>query len=134
GVYGCYLRGYTPQDTSLLDVRLNGKSAGPEQIGQELGHNVFGRFFPILPGNQASAHVVYERPHARSKGKDGSYPYALFIQKEAGTRAIPLSIPPALPEGAKLRELTVDGKRVDGTTIETALSADRTISVSYRLK
>lgn len=133
GVYGCYLRVYTSKQARLLDLRLDGKSAGAEQIETEMDRRVFGRFFPVLPGAKNSAQFVYETPSVAKKERDGRYHYRLYVQKEAGTKALPLAIRPILPRGASLKELWVDGRRIGGTTIETDLQTDRQIEIVYTL-
>jgi hypothetical protein len=135
GVYGCYLRIYTPEKARLVDVRLQGQSAGAEQVDLELGKRVFGRFFPVMPGSSASVQFLYETPGLVQRDNDGFYRYRVYVQKEAGTEALPLEINLALPKGAKLTEALIDGKSVDveGTKLVTDLRTDRQIEIAYRL-
>ncbi|HLF71283.1 MAG TPA: DUF4012 domain-containing protein [Dehalococcoidia bacterium] len=133
GIYGCYLRVFVPEQSTLDEIKLNGGPGGAEEIAKELGKAVFGRFFPVPPGESANIEVQYETPGVVTKGDDGLYHYKLYVQKEAGTRATPFTLTPQLPQGAELVQLRLDGQRVRGSTIETDLRVDREIEVVFRL-
>jgi tRNA uridine 5-carboxymethylaminomethyl modification enzyme len=60
GTYGAYVRVYVPEGARLQDVRLDGRTAGVEEIGVEFGRTVFGRYFPVRPGEQGHVQFVYE--------------------------------------------------------------------------
>lgn len=133
GVYGCYLRVYASEQARLLDVRLAGKSAGAEQVDVERGRKVFGRFFPVLPGASASVQFFYETPSIVEEGPDGLFRYRVYVQKEAGTEALPLEVHMVLPKGARLESARVDGEAVEGMSIVTDLRTDREIEIVYRM-
>jgi hypothetical protein len=133
GVYGCYLRVYAPAQAGLLDVKVDGRSVGPEQAGVELGRRAFGRFFPVLPGGSAGAQFHYETPGVVRRLPDGVQRYELYVQKQAGTDATPLEIAFALPGGATLIDVRLDGKPVAGRPVSTDLRTDRRLEVLYRL-
>ncbi|HEX5368044.1 MAG TPA: hypothetical protein VFY10_01375, partial [Dehalococcoidia bacterium] len=111
----------------------DGNAVGAEQIGGELGYKVFGRYFQVLPGKSSQLEVAYETPGVvQASGEE--HTYRLYIQKEAGTAAIPLSLTLALPAGAHLDSVLLDGERnPTGLTINTDLRTDRTIEVTYQL-
>jgi hypothetical protein len=131
GVYGSYTRVYAPRYSRLMDIKLDGETAGAEQSGAELGKQAFGRFFPVLPGQTRTISFHYKTPIVvDSSGKDASY--RLYIQKEAGMPAIPLKTTIKLPDGSKLLDALVDGKQVDGTdAISTDLATDRVVELRF---
>jgi hypothetical protein len=57
----------------------------------------------------------------------------LYIQKQAGTEALPLEVSAALPTGARLQDVMLDGRPVDGLKFITDLRTDRQIEISYHL-
>ena len=133
GLYGGYLRLFTRQPSRLLDIAIDGASAGAEEIGAESGKTVFGRFFSLPKGATREVAFHYVTPGVAEMG-DTSARYRLFIQKQPGTGAVPLTLHFSLPEKAKLVSLDLDGKRVDGDGLElqTDLSRDREIVLTYR--
>ncbi|HEX5368422.1 MAG TPA: DUF4012 domain-containing protein [Dehalococcoidia bacterium] len=133
GVYGSYLRIYVPQQSHLQDVLLHGNSSGAEQNDVELGRAVFGRFFPVLPGQTGQVQFAYQTPGVATQDKDGVWNYSLYLQKEAGTRATPITVRVTLPKGAEVVAASINGKSADGTTFNTDLLTDRQIEISYRL-
>lgn len=134
GMYGSYLRVYAPAGAVLRDVRFGGQTVGPEAIETEFGYTTFGRYFPVLPGTSARLDVAYVTPDVvRADGNLRTY--RLYIQKEAGTEATPLSLSLKLPEGARLESLLLDGEpHRGGLTVSTDLRTDRVIEVTYRLR
>jgi len=132
GVYGSYVRIYVPRQAQLREVMLNGRSAGPEQIGLEFGRAVFGRFFRVNPGAEETVRFDYESRDVLVRDGD-AYVYSLELRKQAGTDALPISLNVELPRGAELMSTTVDGKTVDGTAFETDLKEDRQVEVRFRL-
>jgi hypothetical protein len=133
GLYGGYLRLFTRQPSRLLDVAIDGASAGAEEIGAENGKTVFGRFFGLPKGATQEVAFRYVTPGVAELG-DKTARYRLFIQKQPGTGAVPLSLRFSLPEKAKLVSIDLDGKRVDGNGLEvqTDLSRDREIVLTYQ--
>jgi hypothetical protein len=131
GVYGSYTRVYAPRGSRILDVKLDGQSAGPEQTNAELGKQVFGRFFPVLPGETRSVAFSYRTPvvfevEGRSAG------YRLYIQKEAGMPAIPLTLRVQLPDGSRLVDASLDGQSLPAAeSIATQLATDRVLEVRF---
>ena len=134
GVYGSYLRLYVPSGAHLASIHLDGKLAGAEQIGPELGKMVFGRFFTVRPGEARVVEYTYTTPGVVLHSEDGSSIYRLYVQKQPGTRAIPLRIGFLLPDGARLTGLTLDGEAVSGRTLETDLRTDRVIELRFKME
>jgi hypothetical protein len=133
GVYGCYLRVYAPEKAKLVDLRLDGRTAGPEQMAVEMGKSVFGRFFPVLPGDRTGAEFSYETPGVVVQEDGGLYRYRLYVQKEAGTDALPLDVKLTLPDGAVLQEARLDGRVLpNGLEFSTDVREDREIEVVFK--
>jgi hypothetical protein len=133
GVYGSYLRVYVPKQAQLQDVRLHGNDGGAEEVDVELGRAVFGRFFPVLPGQTGQVQFFYQTPGVATKDDSGIWHYTLYLQKEAGTSGTPITVRVQLPEGARALVATLDGRPAGGTTINTDLRIDRRVEISYRL-
>ncbi len=132
GIYGSYLRLYAPAGSQLNGIYLNGQSAGAEQIGPELGKMAFGRFFTVPPGQTSTIVFDYATPGVVKQLSTNTYIYDLYIQKEAGMAAPPLSVSFALPPGAVATSVQLDGKPVNGTTITTDLRTDRTVEIEFK--
>ncbi len=133
GVYGSYSRVYTPLGSRLLDVSLNGQTVGIEQIDDELGKRTFGRFFPTLPGKTNILAVTYRTPVVFEAGAD-VVSYQLYIQKEAGMAAVPLTLRIRLPAGSQLISAWLDGELVESLDVLfTDLATDRVLEVRFSL-
>ncbi len=133
GVYGSYSRVYTPLGSRLLDVSLNGRPVGAEQIDDELGKQTFGRFFPTLPGETKTLAVTYRTPVVLIVGEK-SFTYQLYIQKEAGMAAVPLTLSIKLPDGSQLISAKLDGKPIDSlVSLRTELATDRVLEVQFTM-
>jgi hypothetical protein len=135
GVYGSYLRVYGLPQSRLLDLTFGGETVGAENIGLELGYRVFARYFPVLPGTAAHLAVSTETAGVVSASGQLRH-YRLFVQKQAGTGAVPLTVALKLPDGARLESVSVGGKPVkivDGR-LTTDLSTDRVFEVEYRVR
>ncbi len=50
GLYGGYVRLLAPAGSRLDEIRLDGQVAGAEEVTQEQGKAIFGRFFPLARG------------------------------------------------------------------------------------
>jgi hypothetical protein len=133
GVYGGYLRLFTKQPSRLVDVAVDGVSTGAQEITEEAGKSVFGRFFSLPEDAKREVAFHYITPGVAELGGATSQ-YRLFIQKQPGTGAIPLSLRLSLPEGAKPVSLELDGKQVAGDSldVETDLSRDREVVLVYQ--
>ncbi len=133
GVYGSYSRVYTPLGSRLLDVSLNGKPVGAEQIDDELGKQTFGRFFPTLPGETKTLSFTYRTPVVFVAGDKG-FTYHLYIQKEAGMAAVPLTLSINLPAGGQLVSAWLDGEPIDSVDkLTTDLATDRVLEVRFTM-
>ncbi|MBI4570683.1 MAG: DUF4012 domain-containing protein, partial [Chloroflexi bacterium] len=134
GLYGGYARLLAPYSSRLERVAIDGREVGPEEWSMERGKSVFGRFFSLPSGARATLAFSYATPYTTSA--DGEeHIYRLYLQKQPGTGAIPLTARIALPEGARLRSVALDGEELDaGGVSETDLAHDREIVVRYELR
>jgi hypothetical protein len=132
GVYGCYLRVYAPSQARLANVRIDGQPVGTEQAQIEVGKMAFGRFFLVLPGASTQVQFHYETQGVIEDLGGGRYVYRLYIQKEAGTKALPIELRYALPSSALLDRVLVDGAEVEAGVIVTDLATDRVIEVFFQ--
>lgn len=88
GCYWDYVRVYVPQGSTLINV--TGFSADSKlDTDTENGKTVWGNQLVMLPGADATLRFTYKLPPSAwvSNG-----PYHLVIQKEAGSRDIPLNV------------------------------------------
>jgi hypothetical protein len=131
GRYGAYLRLYASPGAEFLDLRVNSQSAGPEEIGDESGKRLFSRYASVPPGETTTVQFQYRTAAIVEPIEDGWYVYRLYVQKQAGTRATPLTLDLEPPDGARVRSVTLDGVEAD-TTIHTDLRVDRTVEVVFR--
>jgi len=134
GFYGGYVRLLAPPRAQLLDLQLNGDTVGVEEITQEVGKASFGRYFPLPRDTRAALRFIYGVPAVVTTSQ-GKQEYRLLIQKQAGTRALPLRITIGLPAGAQVESVSLDGQRLAGKPlqIQTELSEDRELVVRYEL-
>jgi hypothetical protein len=112
---------------------VDGTSAGAQEVTAEDGKSVFGRFFSLPKDATRNVTFQYVTPAVADLGGKTSE-YRLFIQKQPGTGDVPLSLSLSLPKGAKPLSLQLDGKPVsgDGLEVQTDLSRDREIVLTYR--
>ena len=131
GVYGSFLRLYTPEGSRLRDILVNDKSVGATYIADEFGKKVFGSYLTVLPGETKTVQFSYLTSEVKKLGNISSY--SLYVQKEPGTGDPPVKIHLALPDGAEIETLLLDGKPLeDDPTITTDLSVDHQIEVEFR--
>jgi hypothetical protein len=131
-LYGDYLRLLVPEGTSLREVVEEGTPVGAEDTWSEDGKAVLARFFLLpLDANKELA-FTYAVPLVADMGKN-SHEYRLFVQKQPGTRAIPLTVTVHPPPGLKIVSTEVDGEELEGrpNRIVTDLREDREVVVRY---
>jgi hypothetical protein len=133
GVYGSYLRLYAPIQSVLTKLSLDGADVGAGEIGQEYDRAVWGRFFTVQPDKTVETGFQYRVPRVVEEDDDGLHVYRLYIQKQPGTRAFPLTVNIDLPDNVEVISMTVNGKEQGFGPIETDLRIDREIVVTYQL-
>lgn len=133
GMYGGYLRLLAPRESQLLDLRQGGLTVGVDEIAEEAGKASFGSYFALARGEKTSITFFYITPNVVDR-EGGIYRYHLLVQKQSGTRAIPLRISVTLPDDAKAVTSEPDSARVQDNrlAVESDLRTDRELSVSYK--
>jgi len=156
--YWDYLRLYVPRGSRLIEAtrnplppgslyrRLSGAGAGsgepdigpPEQGRDELHKEVFGTFFVVPPRETKEVRFAYELPSGilESAGWSSSrdaYRYSLLIQKQPGTKALPVQVTAELPHGAELVTAEPQPNAVEGNILRYQLSlvTDRHIELVF---
>ena len=132
GFYGGYLRLLAPPQAELLQITLDGRQAGAEEITQEVGKASFGRFLPLPRDSQAVLAFTYSVPAAVNVSQ-AIHEYRLLVQKQPGTSAAPLNVAITLPPGAEVKSVSLDGQYLPDDPLEiwTQLSVDRELVVRY---
>jgi hypothetical protein len=128
GLYGAYLRVFTPPGSRLLDLRLNGESVGAEEVGAEHGKSSAGRYLPLPRGAVATLQFVYETPAVVVDGE-----YRLYVQKQPGSGDTPLALRLQLPPGERAEYVSLNGEALPGRplTFVTNLSKDQQLAVRF---
>lgn len=133
GVYGGYLRLFTPAGSTLESVTIDEREVGPEEVGWAHGKTVFGRFFALPSGATTAVSFSYSTPELVRLDED-TFEYRFYLQKQSGTDAIPLRLHVVLPEDAEVASATLDGAPLAGLdAITTNLERDRELVVRYTL-
>lgn len=91
--YRTYARVFTPQNSQLAEVLIEGKSVDMSEVdrGQEHGKQWFGTFISIEPGLSKKVIFRYKLP-AQIEQLYKYNQYKLYVQKQAGTDDIGLTI------------------------------------------
>ena len=131
-LYGDYLRLVVPDGTSLKEVAEEGTPVGAEDTWSEGGKAILARYFVLPLDAKKELALTYTVPLvADMSGRP--YEYRLFVQKQPGTRAIPLTITVHPPPGLKTFAVELDGEELEGkpNRIETDLLEDREVVLRY---
>jgi hypothetical protein len=152
--YWNYLRVYVPPDSQLAGITPHPVSAsqlitGQSQAGageslpEEHGKAVFATFFVLPTGDETETRFVYRLPEDTLEWTDMGWRYRLLVQKQPGTRAVPLRVTLSLPPGSDVQSVSLPGEVHDAATVhqpdpttvvmETTLERDRVFEVLYRL-
>jgi hypothetical protein len=109
GTYGGYVRLLAPSESRIVSVSEQGRSIGLEELSEEGGKTVFGRFFALPSGQEKALQFEYVTPTVVEVGPD-YWEYRLLLQKQPGAAPMPLQLDVSLPKGAQLRSLDVNGE------------------------
>jgi len=122
----------TPPESRLVAASERGRSIGVEEISQEGGKTVFGRFFALPSGQEKALQIEYVSPTIVDT-EPGYWEYRLFIQKQPGAAPMPLHVSFSLPQGGRALSLEVDGER-QGPVSELALDLRRDAELVFRFE
>jgi hypothetical protein len=148
--YWDYLRLYVPQGARLIEAtrnplppgslyrRLSDVPAGsgePDIGPPEKGKEVFGTFFVVPPQESKEVRFAYELPAGVLESTGDAYRYSLLIQKQPGTKALPVQVTVELPLGTELLAGEPEPSAVEGNILRyhLSLATDRRIEVRYSL-
>ncbi|HYM15557.1 MAG TPA: DUF4012 domain-containing protein [Dehalococcoidia bacterium] len=134
GLYGGYVRLLAPPGSKLVSLKDGSQEVGAEEIGQEDGLAVFGRFFALPRDTRKQLTFAYDTPPVATQvGSD--WVYTLALHRQPGWQLSSLTVRVTPPGAMRTRAALVDGKPVqpnaDGS-ISIDLSQDRTLTVRYR--
>jgi hypothetical protein len=144
--YWDYLRVYVAVGSQLMDATphevpgealLSGRPSPAEvRVGPyEQGHNVFATLFMLRPQETLETRFEYTLPRQILRRTKEGIEYTLLVQKQPGTRALPLSVRLLLPAEAEL--VCSEPQPVDVGTAEQqytlSLLADQEIRATIRI-
>jgi hypothetical protein len=132
GTYGGYVRLLTPPESRLVAATERGSSIGVDEISEEEGKTIFGRFFALPSGQEKALQIEYVSPTIVDAGP-GYWEYRLFIQKQPGAAPVPLQVSFSLPQGGRALSLDVDGER-QGPVSEATLDLRRDAELVLRFE
>jgi hypothetical protein len=134
GQYGGYLRLLAPPRSKLISVSDGSQEIGAEEIGQEDGLSVFGRFFALPHDTRKTLSFTYQTPPvAQETGSGWTYSLAMFRQPGWALSSLDVRVTP--PGDMRVRSMSVDDQPVqpglDGS-VSIDPSEDRTLVVRYQ--
>jgi len=131
GMYGGYLRLFAAPSARLLEARQDGDSLGADEVGSEMGHTVFGRFFAVPSGESRRLSFSYVAP-AVVRVESGVHEYRLSLQKQPGTAAVPWRLRIVPPEGARVLSVELDGEARHASDLDLSMDLGRDHEVVVR--
>lgn len=129
GLYGGYLRLFVPPGSRIIEVRDDSHEIGLEEIGEELGLTVFGRFFALPRDSRQRLVYEYVVPAAVGTQRDPGK-YLLTLQKQPGQKPLPVTLRILPPEGMEISSAVAAGETVPfSPAIELVLDRDWTLEL-----
>lgn len=131
-LYGSYVRLLVPEASELQALTLGGVPAEAEEVSTEGVRASIGFYVSVPLDSTAEVAYAYVAPSIVDVSHN-PYEYRLLVQKQPGTRAVPLTVTVAAPPGMKVVSIELDGKELEGglDQIVTDLRQDRQIAVKY---
>ncbi len=108
GLYGGYLRLFVPQGSRIVSVRDERREIGLEEIGEELGLTVFGRFFALPRDTRQRLVFEYIVPAAVGTNSD-TWRYRLKLAKQPGQQPLPVTLRIVPPERMEITSTMANG-------------------------
>jgi hypothetical protein len=130
GHYGGYVRLLAPAQSDGVTLMRNGADVGLEDRGVESGRAWFGGYLSLPAGHGTSISFRYITPGVVAPVEAG-LEYRLLLQKQSGTRALPVTIQLRPPAEFKVTRISLDGQDLspDGLALKTDLRTDRELVV-----
>ena len=143
--YWNYWRLYVPAGSTLVDANPPGVSGENLFIGEDYpakmdeladvaGKSGWGTLVFIPRGETVAVTVRYQLPQSVLFRADDGWHYRLTVQKQAGTRAIPLRVRVSLPPGRSVVNVSPAPQAVSGGELSftPVLKTDRKIEVVFQ--
>jgi hypothetical protein len=151
--YWNYMRVYVPAGSQLAAATLHpvagdllvtgqGQSGAAEVLSEEHGKTIFGSFFVLPRGEEIETRFVYQLPHSVLERTAEGWRYRLTVQKQAGTRGVPVRVTVALPPGSSVQSVALSDQALGAPTIfqpdsdtvvfESTLDKDRVFEVNFQ--
>jgi hypothetical protein len=126
GCYWDYVRVYVPSGTELIEAQGGDETV---DVFSELDRTVFAAYFVLRPGEERALRFAYDLPSRMVR--DGVY--QLDVQKQAGTRAVPLQVAISGPGKPTIGSNPGAAGDVQGdkAIYDTDLLVDRHFSVEF---
>jgi hypothetical protein len=144
--YWDYLRVYAPANSRLEQATQHPVAANlllvdqaqpgeVEVLPEEAGKTVFATFFVLPRGQENQTRFVYQLPRTTVERQSEVWKYRLLVQKQSGTRDIPLRVVLTLPPGAEVTSLTTGGRQPEPGRVvfKAELNEDRAFEVFFTL-
>ena len=132
GLYGGYLRLFVPQGSRIVSVRDERREIGLEEIGEELGLTVFGRFFALPRDTRQRLVFEYIVPAAVGTKSD-TWRYRLELSKQPGQQPLPVTLRVVPPERMEISSTTANGDSYAADS-ELELVLDRDWTLEFELR
>ena len=143
--YWNYWRLYVPPGSTLIAANPPGVAGENMFLGEDFpakmdeltdvaGKSGWGTLIFIPRGETAAVTVRYRLPQSVLFRADDGWHYRLTVQKQAGTRAIPLRVRVVLPPGRSVVSVSPAPQTVSGSELSfaPALKTDREIEVVFQ--
>lgn len=88
----------TPAEYLVTKRSADGKA---QPLAEEFGRAVLAQFFVVEPGTTLTTRFFYDLPQVAWRDKQGWH-YSLLIQKQVGSKGMPISLSIVLPPGGQL--------------------------------
>ena len=134
GVYGDYVRLYVPPGSTIADVRDELGTIGVEDVGDELGLTVFGRFFTVPRDTRRQLSFSYVTPAVVDLRSGREALYRLTIRKQPGQRALPVTLRLSAPSGARVSAVRVNGESAEPAEAGLQIELTRDFVIEYSIE
>lgn len=131
GLYGGYLRLFVPQGSRIVSVRDERREIGLEEVGEELGLTVFGRFFALPRDTRQRLVFEYIVPAAVGTKSD-TWIYRLELSKQPGQQPLPVTLRVVAPDQMEITSTMANGD-AHAADSELELVLDRDWTLEFEL-
>ncbi|MFQ5471759.1 MAG: DUF4012 domain-containing protein, partial [Dehalococcoidia bacterium] len=111
-LYGSYMRLLVPGASELQALTVGGVPAEVEEISTEGARDSFGFYVSVPLDSTAEITYEYVVPSVADDSHN-PYEYRLFVQKQPGTKSIPLRVRVEAPPAMRIVSMLLDGKELE---------------------